>query len=249
MLPNINLNPITKDDSPAKQIASLRSQLAQLKDGVEESLNNISYDNLNAALRKKIDAIDDIKVYAQDQVNIVAQTITADVLKVTGDIQSINGNITTINGNISAINGTVSGLRGDFNSLSAKAITTDTLDVSTLITTSNLQAQSIKASQINSGKITASQINAHSLATSLFTGEDLVVNELTCNLDASFDSIDVAATASCGDLKSDTVDTGTVTADVVKATYITPTYVLGHTVKWMKRSEAGTQQLILVATD
>lgn len=155
MLPNINLSPVTNEADPSKQIASIRSQLAMLKDAIEDDLNNISYDNLNLALRKKIDSIDEIKVFAQEQTNIVAETITADMLLVRGDIQSINGNIstingdistvkgnistingnissingdiTTINGNITTINGTVSGLRGEFDTLKAKSITTDNL--------------------------------------------------------------------------------------------------------------------------
>lgn len=173
MLPIINLNPITKDDSPAKQIASLRSQLAQLKDGVEESLNSISYDNLNTALRKKIDSIDEVKAYAQEQANIVAQTIVADMVKVTGDIQVVNGNI-------SALNGTVSGLRGEFDTLVSKAITTD-----------KMSAISINANQITSGKITANQIDASNLKVKGANVDSSTISDLNAG-DAGISTLQVS---------------------------------------------------------
>lgn len=81
------------------------------------------------------------------KVNGDISTISGNITTINGSINTINGNINTINGNITAINGTVSGLRGEFNTLNAKAITTE-----------NFSAQSINADNITAGTLSISKL-------------------------------------------------------------------------------------------
>lgn len=148
----------------------MRNQLAALRDGVEEELSHISYDQLDANLKKKIDELNNSLSIQKNQTDIVAQTLQAKYITA----EQIAANYASF-GAIDAVSARVSVIESDY------------------ITTTQLKAVTIDASQITSGKISANQIDAHGIAATAFQGEDLHCNELTVMLDASFDSINVAA--------------------------------------------------------
>ncbi len=131
MLPNISLNSPTNTGDVSKQLSTIRSQMASLKEAIEDELNSISYDQLDLALRKKIDSIDEIQAFAQEQTDIIAETITTEMLLVKGDILSINGSISTINGDISTVKGNISTINGNISTISGN-ISTLSGNISTL---------------------------------------------------------------------------------------------------------------------
>lgn len=154
MLPNISLNsPINSQDT-GKQISMLRSQMASLKEAIEDELQSISYDQLDAALRKKIDSLNDSLGMAVEQTAIVAQTLKAKYI--TAD--EISARYATF-GTVNAVSARVSKIESNY-------ISTDVLDVTTLITTTNFAAQEINAGKITAGTIDVARLSGDVITTS-----------------------------------------------------------------------------------
>ena len=182
MLPNISLNSPTNSQDVGKQLSTIRSQMASLKEAIEDELHSISYDQLDAALRARIDKLNDLYGAAIEQSNIVAETLQAKYI-VADEIAAKYATVVELGAAVARIG-----------KIEANYISTDVLDVSTLITTANLSAQKIAAKQIDvsTGKITAAQIDASNLqvkganidssAIQDLNATDGYINDLSCGV-------------------------------------------------------------------
>lgn len=159
MLPSINLGADFNSQDTKKQISALKSQMASLKDAIEDELNNISYDQLDALLKKKIDSINDTAMKLGENIEMVAATIkadyvTTDVLKanyITAD--QISANYASY-GWVSALNAIVGTIQADY------------------VTTGQLNAVTISASQITSGRIKTARLDVDDIAANAFSAYD-----------------------------------------------------------------------------
>ena len=77
-LPTLSTLNTTQDTN--KQLANIRSYLIQLKDELEAELSNVTYDMLSASLQKRIDAISEDVAAHNGDLDIMAQTVTANYL-------------------------------------------------------------------------------------------------------------------------------------------------------------------------
>lgn len=164
MLPQVNLNPLTKDMDTNKQFAAIRNQISQLRDEVDQALMSIGYENLTADLRRRIDGLETEITGSNQLSNIVAETIKAKYI--TADM--ISAHYASI-GDLQAVTARIGSIESDYvktQQLNAVSGRIDNL-TSIAITTQNFSAQSINANQINAGKIQASQINMDGLASAL----------------------------------------------------------------------------------
>lgn len=74
-LPIIGLNASSNTQDVGKQLSGIRTQMASLRDAMDEELNNISYNQLDSQLRAKIDKItDDLELQRQTN-NEVAELL------------------------------------------------------------------------------------------------------------------------------------------------------------------------------
>lgn len=163
MLPSINLAADFNSQDPKKQIAALKSQMASLKDAIEDELNSISYFQLDGDLRKRIDGINDAVKASNENIEMVMGNLKANYATIAsldaavariGTIEAKYITADYVSANYASL-GWVTALDAIVGNLNAKAITTD-----------NLSAQSISASQITSGTISAARINTQNLFSS-----------------------------------------------------------------------------------
>lgn len=166
MLPQVNLNPLTKDMDTNKQFAAIRNQISQLRDEVDQALMSIGYDNLTSDLRKRIDGLETEITGSNQLSNIVAETIKAKYI--TADM--ISAHYASI-GDLQAVTARIGSIESDYvktQQLNAVSGRIDNL-TSIAITTENFSAQNIKASQITSGTISANRIDMNGVASALVT--------------------------------------------------------------------------------
>lgn len=185
MLPSINLNPADKSQDYGKQLASLRTQMASLKDAIEDELNSISYGQLDADLRKRIDNLNDMLKLSNENIEMAVGSIKANYATIDsldsavariGVIEAgyvtadyVSANFATFNflsANYASYSW-VSALDAMVGNLNAKAITTE-----------NLSAQSINAGQITAGTLNVDRI-PWAQATNLWASSSLTVTGTT----------------------------------------------------------------------
>lgn len=173
----------SKDSDPQKQLASMRSYLAILKDEIEGELSNIRYDMLDADLRARLDDITGAVAYAQNTADAVmgtlkAKYITADEISsnyVTANYLTANYiTANQISANYASYNW-VYALNGVVENLEAKAITVDNLSAQTIYG-SQISGLTISASQITSGQISTSRIDfSTGISSALAVNETILV--------------------------------------------------------------------------
>lgn len=149
MLPSLNVT--SKETDVNKQFASIRSYLLTLKDEIENELSSISYNQLDADLRKRIDNMDTLVAQAKEQSDIVAQTVKANFLSA-DEIAARYASIGYVQGNYAS-----------FNYLSSYYITASQIDAN-YASINYLQTNYLTANQISASYITASAV-ASSYAT------------------------------------------------------------------------------------
>lgn len=169
MLPSINLAADFNSQDPKKQISALKSQMASLKDAIEDELNSISYFQLDGDLRKRIDGINDAVKASNENIEMVMGNLKANYATIAsldaavariGTIEAKYITADYVSANYASL-GWVTALDAIVGNLNAKAITTD-----------NLSAIQISASQITSGTISAARISTGSLSASKLTSQD-----------------------------------------------------------------------------
>ena len=98
MLPMINVNPQANDGDIKKQISTLRTQMATLRDAIEADLSNIRYDNLSPDLQKRIDEMDKTLASTSETTNMVAQSLAVNYATIK-DLAAQTARINTIEAN------------------------------------------------------------------------------------------------------------------------------------------------------
>lgn len=159
MIP-MNLSSDMNSGDVKKQISALKTQMASLKDAIEQELMSISYEQLDTNLKKKIDNLTDLMA-----LNMESQDATF------GKITAIKATVDTINANyISA--GTVAAQYASIGSLNAQIARIDNI-VADYIKASEISAIQISANQITSGTISANRISSDIMRTSSFSAANI----------------------------------------------------------------------------
>lgn len=155
MLPMINANPSSMDTG--KQITSIKTYINTLRDAIDDELSHISYDQLDANLKKRIDAISDDIELAKEQSQIVAETVKANYLSA----QEINAKYITaseVSATYASI-GSLSALSARVGTIEADYVGTEYLETN-YATIGALSAATARIGVIESNYITANTITA-----------------------------------------------------------------------------------------
>lgn len=145
----------TKADTN-KQLAQIRSYLNQLKDSTESELNNVTYDMLSGALRKRLDSMSEDIVANNTYTSLVADTLSSQYVRT----EVLQANYATI-GALSAVSASVGQLRADI--VAANYVTTDALEAN-YISAKVIKADYMEvANWTSSGFIAANRISADTI--------------------------------------------------------------------------------------
>lgn len=191
-LPQISTLNTTQDAN--KQLAQIRSYLIQLKDEVEQELNNITYEQLSASLQKKIDAINEDIARANNFTDIVAQTLKAQYIKADSisatyaTVSSLSAQAARIDnlvadhvsvGDLSATNASIEKLRTDV--VEANYVTTSVLQADELIINQNIQTVGASVEQLRASIVEADYVTTTALNAKHFTADHVTAGTINGN--------------------------------------------------------------------
>ena len=202
MLTQINPNAQANDMDMTKQIASLRNQIAQLRDSVEDELACIRYDQLEANLRKKIDSIQEL--YGNvETTNIVAQTLKAKYL-VADEIATQYATIKNLDAAVARI-GTI-----EANYVSASYLSANYATIGSLSAVSArvgaIEADYVTAGVVAANYATIGSLNAVSAKVNTISANYITANDITASLIAGkFPSVNNGLTINTETLRASNI--------------------------------------------
>ena len=140
-----------------KQMAMMRTYLAELKDEIEKELYNVKWENLSKPLQEKIESLEKYQSDSDEQFSAIrANYVQAEYLSANYLTASqIAANYATF--------GYVSANYADIGSLNAVSAAVNSLSA-IAITTQNLSAQTISASQISGGTISGNLVRGGTIS-------------------------------------------------------------------------------------
>lgn len=178
MLPALNLNAVSTDTG--KQITYIKTYINNLKDQIDDELNSISYGQLDADLRKRIDRLnEDIKL-ADDKAVLVAELVKTNYLSA-NEIQAQYLTAQQITANYATI--------GAVNANSARISTIE----SNYVGTEYLEANYASIGSLNAALARIGVIEANYIRVSALSSMSVSVNYLSATNGISTGDIDWGA--------------------------------------------------------
>lgn len=171
MLPSVNLSADFNSQDTKKQISALKSQMASLRDAVEDELMNIGYDQLDANLKKKIDSIKEDLTRVSDESIMAVSSLKANYIDAAmADIATIKSNYVTtsvLSAQIANL-GTVYASQAWVGALDAVVANLRDVHIANLeadhVSVASFNALNATVGTINANYITASAVSASSIA-------------------------------------------------------------------------------------
>lgn len=177
MLPMINVNPQNNDGDIKKQLSSLRTQMATLRDAIEADLSNIRYDNLSPDLQKRIDEIDKTATSSSESISMVAQSLAVNYASIK-DLSAVTARVGTIEANYITAS-EVSANYASFGWVQALDAIVGTINAD-YIKTNQLNAVDAKFSNLNASNIKSGTLNAARIDVDTLVGDSLKGKTIYC---------------------------------------------------------------------
>lgn len=176
MLPALNLNAVSTDTG--KQITYIKSYINNLKDQIDDELNSISYGQLDADLRKRIDSIKDEVKQADDKSVMVAEMIKAKYITA-NEISAKYITANEVSASYATI-GSLSAVSARLGTVEANYVGTDYLSAN-YATIGSLSAATARIGVIEANYITANSITAEFLNSKFSGSTGLQATRIYCD--------------------------------------------------------------------
>ena len=176
MLPALNLNAVSTDTG--KQITYIKTYINNLKDQIDDELNSISYGQLDADLRKRIDRLnEDIKL-ADDKAVLVAELVKTNYLSA-NEIQAQYLTAQQITANYATI-GAVNANSARISTIESNYVGTEYLEAN-YASIGSLNAALARIGVVEANYITAGAITAEFLNSKFSGATGLSASRIYCD--------------------------------------------------------------------